>query len=196
MTDEQAWLEADAADRRAALHEAAMIVAARDSSGYRIGKDDRFGREDRPDWIHLARDGYRFLRSRDSLRAVSVQIIPGIPHLEGTEPMTPYVLDDTDEVTFTLTGLDAKGAQVPLPDGYTAAWSLADPDASGATLTVSDDTTSAVLSGGVPDTNLMISTVVTNPDSSVINGAEAVVVQQTAAVTVGLVAGTPEPEGS
>ena len=83
---------------------------------------------------------------------------------------------------------------MPLQAGYTAAWSLADPDSTGATLTPSADTTSATLGAGVPDSNLMVSVVVTNPDGSTISGAEAVVVQASEAVTVGLVPGTPTPE--
>ena len=40
----------------------------------------------------------------------------------------------------------------------------------------------------------MLSVVVTNPDGSTLNGAEAIIVQATAATTVGLVAGTPTAE--
>ena len=63
-----------------------------------------------------------------------------------------FDLSDTQEVVFTLEGNDAKGASVPLEAGVTAAWSLADPDSSGAVLTVSADTLSATVSAGVPDT--------------------------------------------
>jgi hypothetical protein len=187
VTDDRAYLEADAADRRAALHDAALITAARTDLSASLGTADH-------DWLRLAASGYRFLRSRDSLRPVSVQIVPGIPRKEGTPMTTTFNLDDTDEVTFSLTGQDAKGADVPLAAGFTAAWALADPDASGAVLTPSADTLTAVLAAGVPDTNLMVSVAVTNPDGSVLNGAEAVIVQATAATTVGLVAGTPVPE--
>lgn len=111
---------------------------------------------------------------------------------------TVFNLADTDSVPFSLAGLDAKGASVPLPDGFSAAWSLADPDATGAVLTSSADNTTAVLSAGVPDSNLMVSVAVTitNPDgtTSVLNGAEAVVVTATEATTVGIVAGTPTAE--
>jgi hypothetical protein len=61
-------------------------------------------------------------------------------------------------------------------------------------LTVSADTTTATVAAGVPDTNLMLSVVVTNPDGSTLNGAEAIVVVATAATTVSLVAGTPSAE--
>ena len=107
---------------------------------------------------------------------------------------TIFNLDDTDEVTLTLTGLDAKGAVVPLPAGFTAAWTLADPDSSGAVLTPSEDTASAVLGAGTPDANVMVSVAVTDPDGTVLNGAEAFIVQPTAATTIGIVPGTPVPE--
>ena len=32
-----------------------------------------------PDWLALAEYAYRFLRSRDSLRAIRVSIVPGTP---------------------------------------------------------------------------------------------------------------------
>ena len=70
---------------------------------------------------------------------------------------TTFNLDDTDEVVFSLTGLDAKGASVALDSGFTAAWTLADPDPTGAVLTVSDDTTTATVAAGVPDSNLLLS---------------------------------------
>jgi len=185
--DDREYFTEDAADRRAALAAATEITAF---TG---------GLWDRAAWLHLADRAYRWLKGRDSLRAVTLQITPGTPRKEGSAPVaTVYSLADTDEVPFTLTGLDAKGAAVPLPDSFTAAWSLADPDASGAVLTVSDDTFSAVLSAGVPDTNLMVSVSISfpNPDGSTgtLAGAEAVIVTATAAATVGIVAGTPSPE--
>lgn len=103
-------------------------------------------------------------------------------------------LEDTQEVTFTLTGADLKGASVPLDSGYSATWTLNDPDASGAALVPSADTTSAVLSAGVPTANLSVSVIVTNPDGSSLDGAEAVIVQATAATTIALVPGTPSDE--
>ena len=187
MTDDGAYLIADALDRRAALTAAVELASRRGDIGLHQEKEPR--------WLGLADAAYRFLRSRDSLRAIRVSIVPGTPYLEGTTPMTAtFDLSDTDAVEFTLTGLDAKGASVPLDSGYTAAWTLADPDSTGATLTVSEDTTNATVAAGVPDSNLMLSVVVTNPDGSTISGAEAIIVQATAATTVGLVAGTPTPE--
>ena len=104
-----------------------------------------------------------------------------------------FDLSDTDQVVFSLEGVDAKGASVPLDSGFTAVFSLADPDSSGAVLTDNGDGT-AIVAAGVPDANLMLSVVVTNPDGSTLNGAEAIIVQATAATTVGLVAGTPTAE--
>jgi hypothetical protein len=103
---------------------------------------------------------------------------------------TTFDLSDTDAVTFTLTGLDAKGAPTAAPSD-TWTWALADPDTSGAVLAVSADTLSATVSAGVPDTNLLLT--VTGATTA-LTGAEAIVVQATAAATVGLTAGTPVPE--
>jgi hypothetical protein len=187
-----AFLAADAEDRRAALAAAAEVASHR-------GDADLITPGSTSHWLALAERAYRWLRDRSTLHAVSVQIIPGTPYPEGTMPVTAtYTLDDTDEVVFTLTGQDAKGAAVPLPAGYTASWSLADPDSTGAVLTPSADTTSATLAAGTPDTNLMVSVTVTitNADGSTttLTGAEAVIVQATAATTVGLVAATPSAE--
>jgi hypothetical protein len=180
--DDAAYFAEDARDRRAALAFAQAFV-------YGNPRRDEF------EWPPLADEAYRWLQRRDSLRAVSVEIIPGQPITEGTTAMaTTFDLSDTDEVTFSLQGADAKGAEVPLDSGFTAAWSLADPDSTGAVLTVSADTTTATVAAGVPDTNLMLSVVVTNPDGSTLNGAEAIVVQATAATTVSLVPGTPVAE--
>lgn len=191
MADDDAYLAADAQDRRAALAAAVDLASRRGDIGFHHDAD--------PHWLHLADSAYRWLRNRDTLHVVSVAITPGTPFKEGTTAMTAtFTLDDTDEVVFSLTGQDAKGAAVPLPDGFTAAWTLADPDSTGAVLTASADTTTATLAAGVPDSNLMVSVVVTitNPDGSAttLNGAEAVIVQATAATTVGLVAGTPSAE--
>ena len=103
-------------------------------------------------------------------------------------------LEDTQEIPFTLQGQDAKGADVALDAGFTAAWTLTDPDNSGAVLTPSADTTSAVLAAGTPTPNILVSVTVTDPDGSTLQGAEAVIVQATAATTVSLVAGTPAAE--
>lgn len=193
---EDAYLIADAADRRSALSAAVSMASHRDD--VHLGDDGtQFLSE--PHWLRLADAAYRWLRNRDTLRIVRVAIMPGKSYKEGTTPMTTsYDLADNDSVPFTLTGLDAKNEQVPLPAGYTAAWTLADPDATGAVLTVSDDTTSAVLSAGVPDSNLMVSVTVTvtNPDGSTTDfqGAEAVIVTTGPLQAIGIVPGTPTAE--
>ena len=193
MTDTgPGFLAEDAEDRRAALAAAVDLASRRGDIGFHHDAD--------PHWLHLADSAYRWLRARDSLRPVSVAITPGTPFKEGSSAMTAtFTLDDTDEVVFSLTGQDAKGAAVALPAGFTAAWTLADPDSTGAVLTPSADTTTATLAAGVPDSNLMVSVVVTYTDPvtgqpDTLNGAEAVIVQATAATTVGLVAGTPTAE--
>jgi hypothetical protein len=177
-----AYLLADAEDARTALQVAA------------VSKDGFTGLTDR------AQACYGWLRSRETLRLAGVRLIPGTPYPEGHPVATTFDLNDTDEVPFSLTGLDAKLAPVPLPAGFSATWSLADPDASGAVLTPSADGATAVLGSGVPDTNLMVSVsvAITNPDgsTSTLTGAEAVIVQATAAATVGIVPGTPTPEGA
>jgi hypothetical protein len=177
LPDDHAWLEADAADSRTALHEAAQIISSGQAGAHQ--------------WVPLASGAYAWLRGRQSLRAVTIQLIPGEPRKEGSTPVaTTFDLSDVDQVDFTLTGLDAKGASVPAPaDTWT--WALADPDTSGATLTVSADTLTATVGAGVPDTNLMLT--VTGSTSG-LTGAEAIIVQASAAATVGLVAGTPVPE--
>jgi hypothetical protein len=190
LTDHAAWLAEDAADRHAALAAATEVIT---SDGRQFAARMRRPEDE---WLELAGRAYTWLRDRDSLHVTAVKIIPGKPQPEGTTMSTVFNLNDTDQVEFSLTGKDAKGADVPLPAGFTAAWTLADPDASGATLTPSADTTSAVVGSGVPDTNLLLSVVVTNPDGSTANGAEAIVVLATAETTVGLVAGTPTPEGA
>ena len=181
MSDRDSYLAEDARDRRAALAFAQAFV-------YANPQRDQFY------WPPLADEAYHWLQRRDSLHAVSLEIIAGTPRKEGSVMATTFDLSDTDEVTFSLTGLDAKGASVPLDSGFTAAWSLADPDSTGAVLTVSADTTTATVAAGVPDSNLMLSVVVTNPDGSTISGAEAIIVQATAATTVGLIPGTPTAE--
>jgi hypothetical protein len=180
--DYDIYLSEDAIDRRAALEAATALAAAHHSRGDRPASDTH--------WLNLAEHAYLWLRKRGSLRAVSITLIPGTPRKEGSPVATIFDLSDTDEVSFTLQGFDAKQAEVPAPaDTWT--WALADPDSSGATLTVSSDTTSATVAGGVPDTNLMLTVAGQNTG---LQGAEAIVVQATAAATVGLVAGTPTPE--
>jgi hypothetical protein len=181
-------LLADALDARAALVAATVLHEPR--SSWQPADITRF--------TAVASGAYRWLRSRGTLRVTSIQIVPGTPHPEGAPVATVFDLSDADEVTFTLTGKDAAGASVPLPDGFSAAWTLADPDATGAVLTPSADNSSSTLGSGVPDSNLLVSVAVTitNADgsTSVLNGAEAVIVQAGDAVTVGIVPGTPTPK--
>jgi hypothetical protein len=185
--DRADWLATDTADRRAALA-GALQAALSDRTRHRPGEPPG------DEWLELASRAYRWLRNRDSLQATGVKIVPGKPVPEGSIPMaTTFDLSDVQSVSFSLAGQDAKGAPVPLAAGFTAAWSLADPDASGATLTASADGTTAELAAGVPDTNLMVSVAVTNPDGSVLNGAEAVIVVASAVATVGIVPGIPTP---
>jgi hypothetical protein len=187
-----AYLAADQSDRMYALDKVTELVVA----GLRQQRED--GRDDHDDpvqaWLDAATQAYRWLRHRDSLLAVALTIVPGVPHDEGTPVATVISLDDTAEVNFTLAGTDAKGSSVPLDAGYTAAWVLADPDASGAVLTVSADTTNATVAAGVPDDNVSLSVTVTNPDGSTLTGVEAIQIVATAATSVSLVAGTPSPE--
>ncbi len=65
--------------------------------------------------MQVATDSYHFLRSRDSLRTVRIELIPGQPREEGSPMTMSFDLQDTDEVTFTLQGQDAKGAATALP---------------------------------------------------------------------------------
>jgi hypothetical protein len=192
MTHDPQTLAGDAEDRRAALAAAVTIASHRGDTG--LTRSD-----ERPHWLDLADAAYRWLRNRDTIRITAVKIIHGIPRPEGTSPVTTtYNLADNDEVTFSLTGQDAKGAAVPLPSGYTASWTLADPDSTGATLTASADTTTAVLAAGVPDSNLMVSVTVTvtNADgsTSTYQGAEAVIVSAGPLATISLVPGSVSPE--
>lgn len=171
-------LAEDAADRRAALSAAVTL----------LGQIELIRRGE---LVTLADHAYRWLRSRDTLRATSIQLIPGKPYLEGTTPMTATInLDDTAQVGFTLGGEDAKGVEVGAP-ADTWAWTLNDPDASGAVLTVSADTLSATVAAGTPTSNLSLSVAGANTG---LTGAEAIVVQATAATTISLVAGTPTAE--
>jgi len=181
------YMIADQADRQFALNQATAVFAG----GSWPREEDNPGRA----LLEHATAAYRWLRHRDSLVPVALTIVPGIPQPEGSAPMATVIsLDDTQEVSFTLSGSDAKGSSVPLDAGYTAAWALADPDASGAVLTPSADGTSATVAAGTPTDNLSLSVTVTNPDASVLTGVEAVQVVATAATSVSLVEGTPSPE--
>ena len=178
------YLAADAEDRRAALSAAVQLAA--DGSLTWPGHGS-------PAWLDAADRAYTWLRQRDSLKPAAVTIVPGQPHKEGTIPVTTtFDLSDTDEVTFTLSAQDAKGSSVPMP-ADTWQWALADPDGTGSTLTVSADTLSATVAAGTPDTTGTLTLTVTG-QSSGLNGAEAILVQASAAATIGLVAGTPVAE--
>jgi hypothetical protein len=188
MSDpDAAYLGADAKDRRCALNMATVLAAscASDEAWARQGDDSR------QVWLTLADHAYRWLRQRDSLKAVTLVLNPGTPYPEGTTPMgTTFDLSDTDEVVFTLGGVDAKGASVPAP-ADTWAWNLADP--TGSVLTVSADTTTATVAAGSPDTTGTLTLTVTGQASG-LTGAEAILVVASAATAIELVPGTPSAE--
>jgi hypothetical protein len=181
----------DADDRRAALAAAVTLAGQR----LEVSVADGFIATGQPHWLNLATSAYRWLRQRDSLRAVSLVLVPGTPYPEGTTPMgTTFDLSDTQEVAFTLSGVDAKGVAVPAPvDTWT--WSLADPDGTGSVLTVSADTTSATVAAGTPDTTGTLTLSVTGASTG-LTGAEAIVVVASAATAISVVPGTPSPEPS
>ena len=182
-TDDGTYLHADAEDRRAALAAAtALTVAFYSNTGLRNIETSL---------TRLADASYEWLRERDSLKAVYLTLVPGVPYPEGGTPVTATIdLSDTNVLPFTLGGTDAKGASVPAP-ADTYAWTLNDPDASGAVLTVSADTLSSTVAAGTPTVNLSLS--VTGASTS-LTGAESIIVQATAATTIALVPGTPTPE--
>lgn len=183
MTDDAAYLEADADDARHALHEAGLIVAARGDTGLTEGNTA---------WLHLADLAYYWLRNRVSLRASTITVVPGTPEKEGSPVSTVFDLSDVDQVTFTLSAADAKGASVPVPtDTWT--WALQDPDDTASTLTVSADTLSAVVGAGTPDTTGTLTLTVTGQTTG-LTGAEAILVVASAATVIGLEPGTPTAE--
>jgi hypothetical protein len=190
MPDDGYFAE-DATDRRAALAAAVSMASHRGDIHLHHDAGD-------PHWLGLADSAYRWLRERDSLRIVSVQIIPGTPYPEGTSPMTStFDLSATSDDVFTLMGADANGNQIPLPANYTAAWSLLDPASTGAVLTPSEDTTSATLAPVLVGTvTLDVTVTVTNSDgsTSTFQGAEAVIVSPGPIDTIAIVPGTPTPE--
>lgn len=65
--DDATYLAEDAKDRRAALQAAAGLLY-RDPAAVE-GKI----------WLHVADDAYHWLQRRDSLRAVSIELVPGLP---------------------------------------------------------------------------------------------------------------------
>lgn len=179
MDQDAAYFAEDATDRRAALTAAVTLASSR-------------GDIAPGEWESLANLAYRWLRDRDSLHATSISLVPGTPQPEGTAMSTTFDLSDVDQVTFTLSAADAKGADVPVPSD-TWTWALADPDNTGSTLTVSADTLSATVAAGTPDTTGTLTLSVTGQTSG-LTGAEAILVVASAATTIGLVAGTPTAE--
>ena len=167
----------DAEDRRAALRCAVdLALESGNHSGVRITADANYF--------------YAWLRWRDTMRAVSIVLQPGTSSQEGTSAMaTTFEMADNDQVTFTLDGKDAKGADVPSPSD-SLNWSLADPDGSGAVLTVSGDTLSAVVAAGTATANLVLSAA---GQSSGLSGQCAITITAGPAVAVDLVPGTPTP---
>lgn len=179
MADDAGYFAEDATDRRAALTAAADLTSRRGDLGPH-------------EWRDVADAAYRWLRDRDSLHASTITLVPGTPQPEGTDMSTVFDLSDVDQVTFTLSASDAKGASVPVP-ADTWAWALADPDSTGSTLTVSADTLSAVVAAGTPDTTGTLTLTVTG-DTTGLTGAEAILVVASAATVIGLEPGTPTPE--
>jgi hypothetical protein len=179
--DEHTYLAEDARDRRAALAFAQAYV-------YGVQGRQEF------EWPPLADEAYRWLQRRDSLRAVSIQLIAGEPrNEEGTPAMSAVIdLSDIQEIPFTLGGLDAKDASVPAP-ADTWVWSLADPDGTGATFTPSADTTSCVVAAGSPDTTGVLTLTVTGQNTG-LTGSQAIDVVASAATAIALVAGTASAE--
>jgi hypothetical protein len=178
--DEQTYLAEDARDRRAALAFAQAYV-------YGVQGRQEF------EWPPLANEAYRWLQRRDSLRAVTIQLIAGEPRNEGEPAMSAVIdLSDIQEIPFTLGGTDAKGASVPAPaDTWT--WTLADPDDTGATATPSADTTSCVVAAGSPDTTGVLTLTVTGQNTG-LTGSQAIDVVASAATAIALVAGTASTE--
>jgi len=185
----ETYMAEDADDRRAALA-AAVIMAGR---RLEVSVADGFIATGQPHWLNLATSAYRWLRQRDSLKAVSLVLVPGTPYPEGSTPMgTTFDLSDTDSVVFTLGGVDAKGAAVPAPaDTWT--WTLDDPDSTGSVLTVSPDTTSATVAAGTPDTTGTLTLNVSGATSGLV-GAESILVVASAATAISIVPGAPSPE--
>lgn len=180
---EEPWFTSDAIDRRDAL---AAAVALTDEDGC----EHHHGRCPRDIVLGAADEYYRWLRRRETLRAVTISLTPGPITTEGTPAMTTSMnLQDDQMVSFTLTGQDAKGVQVPPPDD-TWNWTTDDPDGAVASLSVAADGGSATLSAVAPGTV----TVSVSGTNSGIQGAEAIIVTAGPAVSVSLVSGTPADE--
>jgi hypothetical protein len=101
-----------------------------------------------------------------------------------------FTLPDNDEVVFSLSGQDSKGVDVP-PPSDTWNYSLADPDSSGAVLTVAGDTLSATVAAGTPTANLVLSVAGANTG---LQSQCAITVTAGEATAVDLVPGSPSAE--
>ena len=76
------YLADDQADRLHALDKATELALS-GQLARRMEADDPVGA-----WLDIATLAYSWLRHRDSLLAVGVQIVPGVPYPEGTTPVT------------------------------------------------------------------------------------------------------------
>lgn len=179
-----AFLEADAEDRRHALTIATQLTI---SAGMRPPWQPQ---PNNADWLATGDRAYLWLRQRRSLIPASIVLIPGTPFSEENPVTTSMNLQDNDQVGFTIGGTDAKGASTAAP-ADTWAWTLTDPDQSGAVLTVSTDTTNATVAAGTPTANLSLSVAGQNTG---LQGAEAIIVTAGPAAAIALVPGTPSAE--
>lgn len=178
------FLEQDAQDRRHALSIATQLIIS-SSQGPPWQR-----RDNGADWLSVAGRAYTWLRQRPSVpQPVAITLTAG-PITQENSVTTSMNLADNDQVNFTITGTDAKGAPVTAPTD-TWAWTLTDPDTSGAVLTVSTDTMNATVAAGTPTANLSLS--VTGANTG-LQGAEAIIVTAGPAETIALVPGTPSAE--
>ncbi|HXJ25633.1 MAG TPA: hypothetical protein VNH17_08030 [Streptosporangiaceae bacterium] len=139
-------LAQDAEDRRAALAAAVSLAGINEYTMQHV--------------IAPASLIYAWLRRRDTLRAFYVFIVPltrGTAFTEGNTPMdTTYSGSNDGDIVFTLSGVDSRNSQVPVPSD-TWSWSLADPDSSGAVLNVAADALSVTVTPGTPTSSLVLS---------------------------------------
>jgi hypothetical protein len=184
MPDSSPELAADAADRRAAL-EAATYLAGQRHTDWPMELADRH----REAWLDYAEAAYQWLRDRPTLRAVYITLNPLNIRTEGTNVTTSLNLQDDQELTFSLSGADDKGVEVPAPSD-TWTWTSDDTAQAIVVLTVSADTTTATVAAVAPGT----ATISVAGQNTGLQGAEAVVVTAGPAVTIDLVAGTPSTE--
>jgi hypothetical protein len=182
--DDRFFFSQDALDRRCALGNAVALASQNTCTIHGCTCK-------RESVIAAASEFYAWLRRRDTLRATSLVLTAGIPFTEGTTPMAAtFTMPDSDEVVFTLSGLDAKGVDVPAPSD-TWNYTLADPDNSGAVLTVAGDTLSATVAAGTPTANLVLSAAGAGTG---LQAQCAITVEAGAATGIDLVPGTPSAE--